>query len=64
MIIVLLKFFHMLKIQMKQNINILLNNVKIMEASKIQRLSLNIQIICRMSIKMLKSTTQAENVTY
>ena len=64
MIIVLLKFFHMLKIQMKQNINILLKNVKIMEASKIQRLSLNIQIICRMSIKMLKSTTQAENVTY
>ena len=64
MIIVLLKFIHMLKIQMKQNINILLKNVKIMEASKIQRLSLNIQIICRMSIKMLKSTTQAENVTY
>ena len=33
----------------------------VLKSSKIQRLLLNIQIICRMSIKILKNTTQIEN---
>ena len=44
-------------IQMKQNINILLKHLKTMISNdwKIQRFLLNIQIICSMSIKTLKS---------
>ena len=49
---------------MKQNIDILLTNVKALVSKNrtIQRLLLNIQIICWMSIKILESTTQEENV--
>ena len=36
----------------------------VLRISKIQRFLLNIQIICRVSIKTLKSTIQAENVMY
>ena len=53
-------------IQMMQNINMLLNNIKILvlKSMKIQRLLLNIQIICKMSIKILTSTALVENVKY
>ena len=51
---------------MKQNINILLRKIKkfVVKIYKIQTLSLNIQIIRRMSIKILKNSTQAKNVMY
>ena len=51
---------------MKQNINVLFKNVKTVVSSdwKIQGLLLNTQIICRMSIEILNSTTQLENVMY
>ena len=53
-------------IQMMQNINMLLNNIKILvlKSMKIQGLLLNIQIICKMSIKILTSTALVENVKY
>ena len=53
-------------IQMMQNINMLLNNIKILvlKSMKIQGLLLNIQIICKMSIKILRSTALVENVKY
>ena len=51
---------------MKQNFDILITKVKALVSKNraIQRLLLNIQIICRMSIKILKSTPQAENVMH
>ena len=52
------KFTDILRIQMKQNINVLLKNIRI------QRLLLNIKIICRMSTKILMSTNQIENIKY
>ena len=53
-------------IQMMQNINMLLNNIKILvfKSMKIQGLLLNIQIIRKMSIKILTSTALVENVKY
>ena len=53
-------------IQMMQNINMLLNNIKILvlKSMKIQGLLLNIQIICKMSIKILTSTALVKNVKY
>ena len=53
-------------IQMMQNINMLLNNIKILvlKSMKIQGLLLNIQIICKVSIKILTSTALVENVKY
>ena len=50
-IILLIKLIAMLRIEMKQNINILLNNMKklVLNTMKIQRLLLIIQIISRMS---------------
>ena len=53
-------------IQMMQNINMLLKNIKILvlKSMKIQGLLLNIQIICKMSIKILTSTALVENVKY
>ena len=61
-----IKFIYTLKIHKKQNINILLKKVKIMilKISKIQRLLLNVQIIYKLFIKKLKSTTEADNVMY
>ena len=44
-------------IQMMQNINMLLNNIKILVLK-------NIQIICKLSIKILTSTALVENVKY
>ena len=62
--LLLIKPIYILKIYMKQNIDILLTNVKALVSKNrtIQRLLLNIQIICWMSIKILESTTQEENV--
>ena len=56
----------MFSIQMKENINILLKNMKklVWKGMKIKSSLLNIQIICRMSIKKLISTTQTENVKW
>ena len=56
----------MLRTQIKQNVDVLLKNMKklALKSTKMQRLLLNIQIICKMSIKILKSTTQIENVKY
>ena len=64
--LLLIKPIYILKIYMKQNIDILLSNVKALVSKNrtIQRLLLNIQIICWMSIKILESTTQEENVMY
>ena len=64
--LLLIKPIYILKIYMKQNIDILLTNVKALVSKNrtIQRLLLNIQIICWMSIKILESTTQEENVMY
>ena len=66
MIIILIKFILMFKIQMKQNINILLkdNKTLVLKSMKIQSFLLSIQIICRMSIKVLKTLTQIVNVKY
>ena len=46
--------------------NILLKNLKelVLDIIKLQSLLLSIQIICRMSIKILKSTTQTKNVKH
>ena len=65
-ILLLIRFMYILKIQRKQNINILLTNVKtlVLIYGAIQRFSLNIQIICKMSIEILKGTTQADSVMY
>ena len=65
-IVLLMKFVDMLRIQMKQNIKISLKSVKkIMRKTwKIQRLSSNIKIMCKMSIETLKSTNQIGNVMY
>ena len=62
--LLLIKPIYILKIYMKQNIDILLTNVKALVSKNrtIQRLLLNIQIICWMSIKILENTTQEENV--
>ena len=54
----------MLRIQIMPNITILLKDAEagVVNNWKIQKFSLNIQIICKMSIKTLKSTIQKENV--
>ena len=51
---------------MKQNINIFLKNMAkfVLKNVKMQRLLLNIQIIWRKSIKILKSTTEIKYVKY
>ena len=52
-IIFLMKFFYVVRIQIEQNINILFKNMKkmISKSMKIQRIGLNIQTICRVSIQ-------------
>ena len=61
--VLLKKRICMLKIQMKQNINISLKSFETvaLKTRKTQRLLLSIQIISRMSMNILKSTTQAGN---
>ena len=51
---------------MKENINILFTNIKklVLKMRKIQRLLLNIQIIFRISVKILRITIKAEIVLY
>ena len=53
-------------VQIKQNINIFKKNPEklILNTIKIQRFILNIQIIRRISAKILKSKSQIENVKY
>ena len=59
----------MLRIQIKQNLtkillkSYLLKSMKksVLESIMIQRLLINMQIICSMCIKILKSTIQVEN---
>ena len=36
----------------------------VLKSKKIQKLFLDIKIVCRMSIKILMSTTQIENINY
>ena len=52
-IIFLMKFFYVVRIQIEQNINILFKNMKKMvsKSMKIQRIGLNTQTICRVSIQ-------------
>ena len=47
-IVLLIKFIYLLKIQMIQNINIILKNINtlVLNIVKIQMLLLNIQVIC------------------
>ena len=54
---------HILRILMKQNINVLPKKVKEMflKIWKIQKHLLNLQIICKISIKVSQSITLAEN---
>ena len=62
--VLLIKFIYMLRIQIMPNITILLKDAEagVVNNWKIQKFSLNIQIICKMSIKTLKSTIQKDNV--
>ena len=62
-IILLIKIIDMLRIEMKQNINVLLKIIKEngIEHQKDPEIFLYIQMICRMSTKVLKSTAQKEN---
>ena len=63
---ILIKFIHMLRIQMRQNISCLLKNVKIQvySISRILNLLLNIQMIWMIFIKLLWNTIQIKNTRY
>ena len=65
-VVLLIEYIYMLRIHLKQNINISLENLKmiVLKIQKVQRLLWNNKIICRMFIKILKSITQEENVMY
>ena len=65
-IALLIKNIYILKIHLKQNINIFLASMKIsvLKNSMIQRLLLDIQMICRLFIKIVQRTTKIGNVMY
>ena len=64
-IVLLIKFIYKLRIQVNQNLNILMKmKIMVLMIWKVEKLFFNSHIIPRISIKILKSVTQAENVMY
>ena len=63
-LILLIKIINMLRIQMNQKYKFLFKNLNKIGIEDLEdpMALLNIQMICKMSIKILKSTTYIENV--
>ena len=65
-ILILTKFIYLLRIQMKYSVNIFLKNVKKIDPENLKDLKAFIEYSSNMwmSMKILKSTMQTENIMY